>query len=514
LEQTENPTSLSHAIYVVHGIGAHDSGVTAVGLRSGFEDAVQQLREASASPWIEMQPTYIKEGYWGDYGNFSDNFPDLWAQMSKPSRKYFKELWKKRSESYARTAAWYAYQSLRLPWQALSDWQDVRGGFPGLLREIFYRLVVRIPLYLLAVFVSWSALVALVVWPRGRSILSTVMGDVRLYVRPRGPIEQAIRQNIDVKVRDLFLQMIGLGIIEPGVPVEGDFKDLIEARPCEEDTAGRKLLQIGDRKKHKFDRITWVSHSLGTVVSYNVVGDLLCKCKKLREANRQINFVERVEAGLYRFYTMGSPLRKIFWLFPEMKRRWPAEYFERYILQAADKNLTAASPWWVNFRHIWDPVSGSISRSDYFPWAKESHSPEVLTLPGLAHVGYWHTDGIAKYILAQAHPGLPGEKTATLPDRGWLAKLAWHISMIFILGLVSAIIFHIIQLLAVAGLARLAPWWTWLQTVPLLGPILHFMAWLVALVFHALTHLLAVCWHAVARLSTHLWLWLRRLCRA
>src|SRR5262245_38360886 len=88
LEQVDRGKSAwKHAIFVVHGIGAHEAGVTAVGLRSGFEDAVELLRKSCGKPWLDMPPTYIKEGYWGDYGDFKDNFPDLWNEMNKPSRK-------------------------------------------------------------------------------------------------------------------------------------------------------------------------------------------------------------------------------------------------------------------------------------------------------------------------------------------------------------------------------------------------------------------------------------------
>ena len=216
------------------------------------------------------------------------------------------------------------------------------------------------------------------------------MGDVKLYVAPSGPGEQAMRQNIDRRVRDLFLQMLGVG----WDPKNERFVALQQAGECDEDPAGHKLLRVGKIKNQKFDKITWVSHSLGTVVSYNVLGDLFCTCQKLRkdaEDNRNPvpEEIKRIEAGLHRFYTLGSPLRKIQWLFPNNMRPWPVEYFEKYILDNKGLPLKKngkpdASQWWLNFRHIWDPVSGPVNRSEMFHWAGDWHSPEVLTLPGVA----------------------------------------------------------------------------------------------------------------------------------
>jgi hypothetical protein len=527
LEQVpRNKSSWSHAIFVVHGIGAHETGVTAVGLRSGFEDAVELLRKSCGKTWTEMPATYIKEGYWGDYGNFQDNFPDLWNEMNKPSRKYFKELWKKRAESYTRTAFWYAWQSGRLPWEAMTEWSDVRKGTDEktakylyrLLKEFIYRLVIRLPLYLLVIIVSWVALVALLVWPRGRKILSTVMGDVRLYVAPSGPGEQAIRQNIDRRVRDLFLQMLGVGY-----DAEHDcFKTLVIANPCDEDSAGRKLLRVGKVKDQKFEKITWVSHSLGTVVSYNVIGDLLCKCKKLSEQAKAANQpvpaeILTIEKGLHRFYTLGSPLRKINWLFPNNMRPWPADYFKERILP--EKNLPLdkdknpdSSTWWVNFRHIWDPVSGPVCRADMFRWAGDWHSPEVFTFPGAAHVGYWHTNAITKYILSEAHPDFPGKECAKLPrwPQNFLVKIVWQLSMMFFLLLVAALAVHVVELVGAKGIHYATPWWNWLVTVPLLGPILQFLGCWVLKILCWIGMVLASAYHWAARLSDQIWLWLKQ----
>jgi hypothetical protein len=188
LEQVpQNTSSWKHAIFVVHGIGAHEAGVTAVGLRSGFEDAVEKLRESCGQPWKNMPATYIKEGYWGDYGDFKDNFPTLWVDMNQASRKYFEELWKKRAESYTRTALWYAWQSARLPWKALAEWGDSHKGFFKKFQDFIYRVFIRLPLYVLVIIVSWVALVALLVWPRGRKILSTVLGERTALCGPEWP---------------------------------------------------------------------------------------------------------------------------------------------------------------------------------------------------------------------------------------------------------------------------------------------------------------------------------------
>jgi hypothetical protein len=520
LEQVPNdPIPKKYGIFVVHGIGARDAGATAVVLRDGFENAAEELRHYAlkehqrhpGQPWVEIPPTYIKEGYWGNFGSFKDCFSLIWTTMNQASQKYFEALWQTRAESYVRTAVWYAGQTARLPWDALTQWQDVSGGFFHWCKEILYRVLVRLPLYLLVIFLSWVVLVALLVWPKGRKILSSVLADVRLYVAPRGPIEQAMRQNIDRRVRDLFLQMLGL---------DQHFNPLPDPAVGDEDPAGCKKLQIGGVIR-VFDRVTWVCHSLGTVVSYNVIGELLCECRKQRAAAKAGVVplgVLRVERGLYRFYTLGSPLRKITWMFPTLLRAWPHGYLDEYVLTddkdlpKTKENLPDTSFWWINFRHIWDPVSGHISASDLFHWAKDCHSPQVLTVPGVAHVGYWHTDALTKYILAQAHPGMPGATSAKLPKwpQNFLAKIAWHISMIFILGLVCALVFHTVELLGAAALTRLAPWWNWLIAVPILGPILHLIGWIVVKMLCWLAAAANCLWSAVTSLAMQLWIWIKQ----
>jgi hypothetical protein len=524
----EKTSSWKHAIFVVHGIGAHEAGVTAVGLRNGFEDAMEELRKACGRPWKDMPATYIKEGYWGDYGDFKDNFPTLWVDMNQASRKYFEELWKKRAESYTRTALWYAWQSARLPWKALTEWGDSHKGFFKKFQDFVYRVFIRLPLYVLVIIVSWVALVALLVWPRGRRILSTVLGDVRLYVAPNGPGEQAIRQNIDRRVRDLFLQMLGLGYDA----VHDRFTTLPAANFFDEDPAGRKLLRVGSVNNQKFEKITWVSHSLGTVVSYNVIADLLCKCETLSKqatnAGQPVpDEIKRIEAGLYRFYTLGSPLRKINWLFPNNMRPWPAEYFEKYILpnkglpvlpnekHPEDRTVKYdASQWWLNFRHIWDPVSGPVNRAEMFRWAGDWHSPEIVTLPGVAHVGYWHTDAITKYILAQTHPNCPGKECAELPrwPQFFFFKILWQLSMMFFLALVAAIAIHAVELVGAKGIHYATPWWDWLVTVPVLGPVLQLLACWVSKILCWVGLAAAFLCHWAAGLSAELWNWLSNWC--
>jgi hypothetical protein len=431
-----------NAIFVVHGIGAHSGGVTAVQLRDGFEDALNKLKKdlSKKDPnvsWSDIPATYLKEGYWGDYDQFGDYFPALSKGMTEGSREFFAAIWKGRSTSAWYTAKWFAKQALRLPGNVLFNWSDSQDGGKWLL-ELPPRLV-RFFVYCGIAIFGWMILLLLLLLPKGRKILARVLADVRMYLDPCGAVEQAIVQSIDRRVRDLFLQMLG---------VDADFHTLPDPPIGDLKYTGRdRKLNIGG-EAHAFDRVTWVAHSLGTVVSYNVISDILNKCKEIRGNNsadkeQQANR-ERVEKGLHHFYTIGSPLRKIAWLYPGVLRNWPHPYLAEYVVRD--------SPFWVNFRHIWDPVSGHIGLSRYFSEAIDSHSPRLWTLPGYAHLSYWNTAPILQYIVSRAQPQMADSGFVRLPrwPQYWLVKLLWHLSMLALFG--NVFVYSLL------GLYRMALW--------------------------------------------------------
>ncbi len=431
------------AIFVVHGIGGRMGGNVAVELRHGFENALGALKPPDDASWKSVPATYIKIGYWGNYGQFEDCFPSLYKAMNKASRGFFNQMWQSRTDSASSTAWWFTEQAWRLPFQTFSHGGADQGWLFPFLRAITYLEV--------AVFTT-LALLYMLLTKAGRQILGLVVGDVNFYLAPQGPIESAIVQNIDRRVRDLFLQMIGLDsdfndLAKPGIPPTDD--PLLSAK---------QQLDVGGRPQ-VFKRITWVAHSLGTVVSYNVISDLLHQCESLeKKAAEENNYlllgrVRRVEEGISRFITLGSPLQKMSALFPGVLRPWPPKYLKQF----ADEKK------WINFYHILDPVSGVLRDPECFAAKNEDdsealapqtyHSPKICTLPGLAHVSYWDAPLISQYIIAATFPCMPNADRVSLTHcpRSWIILFLWHSVM-----LISLVVFLGLALLPIALLAELA----------------------------------------------------------
>jgi hypothetical protein len=120
-------------------------------------------------------------------------------------------------------------------------------------------------------------------------------------------IERAIVQRVDKRVGKEFLRMIGL---------DWDFKPL----PVSE-------MLKSDGKPVVFDRLIWVAHSLGSVISYNVLSDLFQRADDLDRigTREQKQGVQKFRDALRRFVTIGSPLDKIaFLLGRDALRPWPS----------------------------------------------------------------------------------------------------------------------------------------------------------------------------------------------
>ena len=161
-------------------------------------------------------------------------------------RAFFAKLWERRSRSALRAAGWLAWQG----WRLVAD--------PKVRAETTW---FRWWSYWWLVFLAWVGVGYLLV--RHRAILADVLGDVRLYTEPRGEVQHVIVQQIERSVGEKFLRLLGL---------DWDFQTL----------EGAQQVQISG-KPHRFRYVTWVAHSLGSVVSYNVISDLL------RAARRNAN---------------------------------------------------------------------------------------------------------------------------------------------------------------------------------------------------------------------------------
>ena len=369
------------AIFVVHGIGDQLSTATAAQLRSGFEDALVEIKKwqieheyrDTTGPEILLPSPIICEGFWGNYEDIAATFPDEWFRFNDSDRQFFSSLWRQRVFSTGRTIRWFIGQQLRL----LS---------PRVLFEVGpLAWILYIPLQL----VSLVTLAVAFVWRR--QIITDFLTDVRLYLDPRGDLERAIVQKIDERVGREFLRMIGL---------DWNFRPLPDWERLQ--FAGEVLT---------FHRVIWVAHSLGTVISYNVLSALFHRARNIEQEGdqEQRHGVECFRSRLARFVTMGSPLDKVAFLFKEKSplRPWPRESREALLLKG-ERIQEAGKPeeweWWINFYHVLDPISGALQNPDICGADPPSnYHIRSGILPGLAHVAYWTDRTALRFILGRTY---------------------------------------------------------------------------------------------------------------
>lgn len=352
-EGNPNPCKQA-AVFIVHGMGDQGFADTAIVFREGIEDTVDSMLEET--PDANIPPPYISEGYWANYADFKAHFETEWKHFGEHERQFFEKLWKRRMENIVRTYFWLVRQLLRLCFEKKIRKKVKTGrwlGYFGMLP---------------------TGIVALtVIFFRHPSILSRVLSDVRVYLNPRGFIEASIVQRIDKRVGERFLRLIGL-----------DW----EFNPIQKD----RQLTIGG-EPHSFKYVTWIAHSLGSVVSYNVISDLLARCEEFKQKKIKLKEVKKVETALHRFITIGSPLEKIAVLYPQALRQWPSSSMQNFVQPKRRR-------WWTNFFHVLDPVSGVLLADQFSGYVQNFHS-NVLRIPLFAHTSYWHDVPILSYVLSR-----------------------------------------------------------------------------------------------------------------
>ncbi|MGE3787512.1 MAG: hypothetical protein AB7H03_12790 [Nitrospirales bacterium] len=398
--QTPNPF-LKRAIFVVHGIGDQEDSVTAANLRNALEDAVcaldpQQWKEAGANRWIVPAP-FVLDGFWAKYHDLSWIASEIFEDLSERPQRFFSLLWLGRAESAFQSAMWLARQAIGLPAKAT-------GPFSAL-----YFLLLSGPLVLVSFGMLFRA--------GTRKILCKYVNDTLVYLEPKGDIQHEIVQRIDRRVGEQFLELLGL---------DWDF--------CSIRPQGYRYVGADP---DAFDEVVWVAHSLGSVISYNVIGDLLDQCVRIRTAydgadaqgkvalSERMNGVKKVEQGLKHFITLGSPLDKIACLYRDpdtgrntVLRPWPPEYvdvhdaryipdspvFRRSLLTPKKYEQDDSSPsdppqeqqFWVNFHYASDPISGKLEE---FGDLVDNYHVKGLKVPGYSHAQYWKDPPIVGRIL-------------------------------------------------------------------------------------------------------------------
>lgn len=383
-KSVENPFRKA-AIFVVHGIGEQESGETAAALRTTLEDVVQEIQPTysagSADNWIVPQP-YIKEGNWAQYDDLATMAAEEWTKFTEQQKQFFLHVWFKRCHSALRCVLWLVTIGLRLI-------RKSKG-----IAQLYY-------LYLMPLL--WMIAVFMLAQRRTRQLLTDFVNDARLYLEPKGDLEHEIVQRIDSRVGSFFLRLLGY---------DWNF-----------DVVGEK---VGEEKRivelpYKFERVCWVAHSLGTVISYNVLGDILHRCLEMRKRGEEkAQISEKVENGLAGFITLGSPLDKIAFLYEnprnphgnDVLRKWPVEYLPggQYDLW---KRGEKTGGFWQNFLYTSDPVSGWLdafclpTKKDESKSAKKVNPINLVknyhtsgSMPwGIPHIVYWNDKQILSRIM-------------------------------------------------------------------------------------------------------------------
>ena len=375
-QRADNP-----AVFVVHGIGKQRWGETAAQLYGGFEDVIKiigewQQNNLETGQRVPLSRPSIQEGYWADYDDPKKFFEGDWAACSDYEKAFYKELYSHRVVSAGYTYKWFVKQIFRLwnPWAVI---KMMAGGS-----------VLAWPLYIL--MAPFSLLVLTAVRFRKSELLGDFLNDIRLYVDPRGTIEENIVAGINKMVASGLLQLMGL---------KPDFTPL----PREE-----WVTVMGVPRR--FERIVLVAHSLGTVISYNVIADLVERADKLlREGTEEQKAgVERFRKSLARFVTLGSPLDKVAVLFGERAvRPWPKVPREEFFHNTDTVTslwFFKEQEWWINFYHVLDPVSGSLG-SDLICGDDPPSSFHARSglIPGVAHGTYWKDTATLRFILSRAY---------------------------------------------------------------------------------------------------------------
>lgn len=430
------------AVFVVHGMGDQQSTDTAVLLRSGFENALEKIRKWQMDPKNhvkvtkgEVPPPVVFEGFWADYADLQDTFPEDWKIFSWNERCFFSHLFQKRVHSILGTIFWFLYQQIRLlkrkPIISPAWW-------------VYLPLQIIFPVALI---------VALLRSPR---VISHVLSDVRVYARPKGICEKAMVQRIEYRIGCKFLKLIGL---------DWDFNPL-----------PKNQLGTVAGVPYAFHRVVWVSHSLGTVISYNVLSDLFRRADEIGKngTRQQQAGVRKFKSALRRFVTFGSPLDKFAALFPQVLRSWSSDSSEHKTLLETKENIidrskllpdtgdileenitgikgetTNKREWWINFYDVLDPVSGALSNplicGEVAPVNIHSFSGPTAFIPGLAHTSYWDAVKMLRYILGRTYG-----KTY-LHDKNVKATSAFIRTVLALLGYIAWIILMMVVLLAFYG---------------------------------------------------------------
>jgi hypothetical protein len=152
--------------------------------------------------------------------------------------------------------------------------------------------------------------------------------------------------------------------------------------------------------------------------------------------------VAKFRKSFRRFVTFGSPLDKIAFLFGNKTLRpWTVEdrlCFWDHNHQSRPERSRGTQfadhkwhDWWINFYHVLDPVSGSLSnRTITCGKPPRNLHMNLLKVPGFAHTAYWSDRTTLRYILGRVY----GKEY--LPDKEYKPYRPWVLTLVAMVGYV------------------------------------------------------------------------------
>ncbi|HYE91124.1 MAG TPA: hypothetical protein VEA38_08900 [Terriglobales bacterium] len=210
--------------------------------------------------------------------------------------------------------------------------------------------------------ILWALLVAISAYVR--QLLVEYPGDVAIYVQPQALDRYSeTRGKIRASVGSLAAAIYDSGATGQGV---------------------------------RYDGVVIAGHSLGSVVAYDILNQLVADDAAQPPANR--NVVGRTRMLL----TFGSPLDKTTFFFTKQKKRHSGSVWAELgtAFQPLIDDPATRTFRWINVHSRWDVVSGSL---DYFDTIQEQALPDDQKAPGTvrnhldpeattflaAHIEYW-----------------------------------------------------------------------------------------------------------------------------
>jgi hypothetical protein len=261
-------------------------------------------------------------------------------------------------------AGYFCEQALQHTWQALKGaWDNKRFLmlYHAFVGDLWFNLLRIAGLIFAGLYLYWT-----------RYFIVEFIGDVVIYVSSfQVSAFQEVRDNIQKTVLTVGKQIVA-------------------------------ATDPNDTTKPLYDSLVFVGHSLGSVITYDLINALLVWDATV--CNGQYDFQQRVRTLI----TFGSPLDKTAFLF---RTQISPEHHYRETLAALMQPLILEYGFrtfpWINIHSHLDPVSGAL---DYYDWPPVTPADEVkgpvaagryfiqnkidpqARWPIVAHTDYWdHT---------------------------------------------------------------------------------------------------------------------------